>query len=38
MHVRALFLGEFREKLSSALRLDRLECLVVGPRGSAWEG
>src|SRR5664279_3476526 len=33
--VRAQFLGEFREKLSSALRLNRLERLVVGPRGSA---
>jgi hypothetical protein len=35
VHVRAQFLREFREKLSSALRLNRLERLVVGPRGSA---
>src|SRR5664279_2873469 len=32
VRVRAQFLGEFRKKLSSALRLNRLERLVVGPR------
>ena len=35
VRVRAQFLGEFREKLSSAPRLNHLERLVVGPRGSA---
>ena len=35
VRVRAQFFGECRKKLSSALRLNHLERLGVGPRGSA---
>jgi hypothetical protein len=33
--VRAQLYGELRERLASTLCLNRLECLVVGPGGSA---